>query len=62
MLIVVFRSSFDQATAEVLGMEDFCDAEVERAFGAIDVDGNGVIDEEEAQQLLEDVYVAGYGR
>ena len=43
-------------------MEDFCDAEVERAFGAIDVDGNGVIDEEEAQQLLEDVYVAGYGR
>ena len=43
-------------------MEDFCDAEVERAFRAIDIDGNGAIDKEEAQQLLEDVYVGAYGR
>jgi len=45
-----------QGIARSLGMKQYSEAEMEQAFDAIDLDGNGVIDHDEVQQLLESVY------
>ena len=46
-----------------LGMHPlFDEAEFDRAFDRIDLDGNNLVDEDEIQQLLETVYINAYGR
>jgi len=48
--------------ADSLGLEKFCNREMEQAFESLDLDGNNRIDEDEIQQLLESVYVNTCGR
>jgi endonuclease/exonuclease/phosphatase family metal-dependent hydrolase/Ca2+-binding EF-hand superfamily protein len=48
--------------ADTLGLDDFCENEMDRAFESIDLDGNNLVDEDEIQTLLESAYVATYGR
>ena len=47
---------------ETLGLETYCQDEIDRAFRAMDLDDNGVIDEYEVDKLLKDVYINTYGR
>lgn len=47
--------------AKGLNLQDLSEAEMERAFDEIDLDGNGLLDEDEFQTLLQNVYVKIYG-
>ena len=47
--------------ASTLGMKKYTEDEIDAAFDRIDLDGNGVIDGDEVQQLLECVYGDTYG-
>mmetsp|Transcript_55862 Transcript_55862/g.62469 ORF Transcript_55862/g.62469 Transcript_55862/m.62469 type:complete len:910 (-) Transcript_55862:62-2791(-) len=57
-----FGQQIARGLADSLGLEDFCEYELDRAFDAVDLDKNDLIDEEEVQQLLESVYLATYGK
>ena len=48
--------------AQTLNLNDWCIQELDQAFDLVDSDGNGVIDANEIQSLLEQVYVATYGQ
>lgn len=56
-----FGHQVAKGLANTLSLQVFCDNEIEQAFQSVDLDGNGVIDEDEVQQVLESVYVAMYG-
>ena len=56
-----FGPQVARGLADTLGLSAFCKMEIDRAFEAIDLDGNDLIDEDEVQKLLESVYVAAYG-
>mmetsp|Transcript_21531 Transcript_21531/g.46820 ORF Transcript_21531/g.46820 Transcript_21531/m.46820 type:complete len:808 (-) Transcript_21531:543-2966(-) len=47
--------------ARGLNLHELSEAEMEQSFNDIDLDGNGLLDEDEFQTLLENVYVAIYG-
>ena len=47
--------------ARGLNLQGLSDAEMEREFDRIDLDGNGLLEEGEYQTLLENVYVTIYG-
>lgn len=47
--------------AQGLGLQKLDKSEMEEAFESIDLDGNGLLDEEEFQTLLETMYVTIYG-
>ena len=51
-----------QGVATTLGLENFCEMELEQAFEKVDHDGNGSIDRDEVLALLESSYVATYGQ
>jgi mRNA deadenylase 3'-5' endonuclease subunit Ccr4 len=57
-----FGHQVAKGLANTLSLEVFCENEIEQAFESVDLDGNGIIDEDEVQQLLESVYVAMYGK
>ena len=48
--------------ADTLGLHDFCQNEVQQAFESLDLDGNNLIDDNEVQMLLEQVFLATYGQ
>jgi len=48
--------------ADALNLQDFCESEIDQAFEQADNDGNGLIDRDEVQMLLESAYVATYGQ
>ncbi|KAL9178623.1 hypothetical protein ACHAXT_001961 [Thalassiosira profunda] len=47
--------------AKGLNLQTLSEQEMELAFAELDLDGNGILDEDEYQTLLEKVYVAIYG-
>mmetsp|Transcript_31894 Transcript_31894/g.48523 ORF Transcript_31894/g.48523 Transcript_31894/m.48523 type:complete len:737 (-) Transcript_31894:28-2238(-) len=47
--------------ARGLGLQKLSKLDMEKAFESIDLDGNGLLDEEEFQTLLETMYVTIYG-
>mmetsp|Transcript_12417 Transcript_12417/g.36584 ORF Transcript_12417/g.36584 Transcript_12417/m.36584 type:complete len:660 (-) Transcript_12417:139-2118(-) len=51
-----------RGVADMLGLHTFSASEVKRAFKALDLDGNNVIDEDEVQMLVETVYFSTHGR
>eukprot|EP00977_Amphora_coffeiformis_P021286 scaffold9134_cov170-Amphora_coffeaeformis.AAC.10 len=51
-----------QGIASTLGMNKYTEDEIDAAFDRIDKDGNGVIDADEVQLLLESVYGETYGQ
>jgi len=61
-----YRTEFGYQVAKglqaTLSLDEFCDEEIEGAFGNVDLDNNGVIDEDEVQQLLGSVYIVLYGQ
>lgn len=44
-----------------LNLQELSEMEMEKAFDAIDLDGNGLLDDDEFQTLLEELYVSVYG-
>lgn len=44
-----------------LGMESYCESELDLAFKEVDLDGNNFIEKEEIESLLLQVYLATYG-
>eukprot|EP00579_Thalassiosira_antarctica_P031360 CAMPEP_0202033350 /NCGR_PEP_ID=MMETSP0905-20130828/66003_1 /ASSEMBLY_ACC=CAM_ASM_000554 /TAXON_ID=420261 /ORGANISM="Thalassiosira antarctica, Strain CCMP982" /LENGTH=648 /DNA_ID=CAMNT_0048597251 /DNA_START=240 /DNA_END=2186 /DNA_ORIENTATION=+ len=57
-----FGQQIARGLAETLNLSDFCESEIDRAFEQVDHDGNGLIDRDEVESLLENVYVATYGQ
>jgi Ca2+-binding EF-hand superfamily protein/endonuclease/exonuclease/phosphatase family metal-dependent hydrolase len=57
-----FGHQVAKGLANTLSLEVFCENEIEQAFESVDLDGNGIIDEDEVQHLLESVYVVIYGK
>jgi len=57
-----FGLQIARGLAETLNLSDFCEMEMDRAFEQVDHDGNGLIDLDEVESLLENVYVATYGQ
>jgi len=57
-------SDFDltKGLMDTLGMQSYCENELEAAFQAIDLDGNNCIDADELDALLQSVYMATYGK
>lgn len=51
-----------QGLANTLGLQEFCENEIDRAFESIDLDGNNIIDEDEVQKLLDTVCVNTLGK
>jgi hypothetical protein len=45
-----------QGLADTLGLQAFCETELNRAFQKIDLDGNNLIDDNEVETLLRSVY------
>ena len=45
-----------------LNLQELSVVEMEEAFDTIDLDGNGLLDEDEFQSLLEDTYISIYGK
>lgn len=57
-----FSKKMARGLADTLGLADFCENEIDRAFDSIDLDGNNLVDEDEIQKLLESVYLSAYGQ
>mmetsp|Transcript_33709 Transcript_33709/g.66616 ORF Transcript_33709/g.66616 Transcript_33709/m.66616 type:complete len:323 (+) Transcript_33709:269-1237(+) len=57
-----FEPRVARSLADALGLRAFNKTEIDRAFAAIDADGNDFLDEAKVQDLLESVYVATHGQ
>ena len=57
-----FGHQVAKGLAANLSLQEFCDTEIEDAFERVDLDRNGIIDEDEVKKLLDSVYIALYGK
>ena len=56
-----FGNLIARGLADSLNLKNFCQSELDLAFELVDDDGNGMLDSEEVQTLLERAYVETYG-